>query len=589
MKAIAYVRKSTSPQDYEYQINQIKEECIKQNLELAEDDIYGETGSRKVRERPILMKMIEAIKASNEIDFLVVTELSRLGANSKTIEILEILNQKKIGLILIKERIQTLNPDKTPNSSGFLLLSIINGINSFELTTTSYRVKSGFRQSVLENRSTGGLNVPYGYKKVGEKRNSQIVIDEEEEQVVLDIFSKYNLGIGMADIMRYLNDNDIPTRHKKIIDENPEKIYKSKLEWTKQSVYSILKNEIYCGKRKHRTTQKEGTKTKYNYEHFDHAQTLRIISDVDFQKANNTLKSNFSKAGKHQKHTYLLDVQKIKCGCCEHFYMKQHAKYYYCSSTRFAKDSKRKNQNCGNYGIKIESIDRLVQSVIFNNYSDILLNSLSNESNVQRIKELNNLLESYNRELKKILRLEYELTEKMDRLTPEVFDKRLKDIQDMQKKVRISIGQTEKQLRENKEAFEKITNISKLNKKFHTENQQLPASVVNQILNSVTITRIDKCPIELQNLISTIYKNYEVEDFDSTLHKQDKLMLISIQAGNTTLDYIIAQQNYFAYDVQKKDIFVHGFHGVLDSATWFHHLDVNYSEKLIRWLKLKSI
>lgn len=590
MKAIGYARVSTDLQDFNRQLTQIEDHCRANNYELIE--IYKETGSGKNDDRTELTRMKAFIQSSTDLDFLIISELSRLGRNSKTGETLDLLNKKGVGLISKKENINTLNEDKTINYSASLILNIINSINGFELNTLSYRVKDGHRAATQTGRANGSLNITYGYRKEGLKKQSKLIIDEKEAEVIKTIFNKY-LEVGTSGVVKYLNDNieTIPTRAQTIIEKYPEKVetYKASLKWSKESVYAILKNSMYIGQRKHRTTKIEGkNKTKYNYEYFDHSLTMRIIENDIYNRVQERLKNSYSKGGKHTTHEYLLSTRKVKCGCCKHYYIthtlasKKEKARYVCSSTR--------KETCGNFGIKIESIDRLVQSVIFNNYSDILLNSLSNSDQQTEIENLNSILDQYKKELEKVLKLEYNFIDKIDRFTPEVFNKKLDEIQDVQKKVRKSIEQTEKQLRDNKEAFERLTNISKLNKKFNTKNEQLPAPIVNTILNSITITRIDKCHKELQNLIPIIYQNYEEFNFDATLHKQDRLMLIQIKAGNTTLDYIIAQQNFFAYDIQKKNIFVHGFHAEKLSGTWFHHLkNVNYSNELIRWLKLKAI
>ena len=122
MKGVSYFRVSTNQQDFERQVSDIKEYCEKENIELIKE--FSEIESGKVKERKALNEMMSFIQSSNDLDFVVVSELSRLGRTSKVLETLETLNAKKIGLISLKENIKTLNADKSVNHSSSLILSI---------------------------------------------------------------------------------------------------------------------------------------------------------------------------------------------------------------------------------------------------------------------------------------------------------------------------------------------------------------------------------------------------------------------------------------------------------------------------------
>ena len=77
--------------------------------------------------------------------------------------------------------------------------------------------------------ATGG-NVALGYKVDESKR---FVINEEEASIVKRIFEMYLAGSTMAQIIRYLNENQIKTSRGN--------------EYNKNSIRGILTNKRYCG------------------------------------------------------------------------------------------------------------------------------------------------------------------------------------------------------------------------------------------------------------------------------------------------------------------------------------------------------
>ena len=67
---------------------------------------------------------------------------------------------------------------------------------------------SGLENAIKKGHWTGGKFMPLGYKRVEKK----LVIDEEESEIVKDIFNLYLSGLGTKRIARELNKRKIPTR-----------------------------------------------------------------------------------------------------------------------------------------------------------------------------------------------------------------------------------------------------------------------------------------------------------------------------------------------------------------------------------------
>jgi DNA invertase Pin-like site-specific DNA recombinase len=88
MKAVIYARVSSTngTQDYQRQINDLT--GFANNNQMVIDSVFAEkiSGAKKNQDRQELMKMIDYVN-SNQIDKVLVTELSRLGRD--TLQVLQ--------------------------------------------------------------------------------------------------------------------------------------------------------------------------------------------------------------------------------------------------------------------------------------------------------------------------------------------------------------------------------------------------------------------------------------------------------------------------------------------------------------------
>ncbi len=141
MKAIAYYRVSTTFQDFNRQKEDIKVFCKKEGIKIEEHFSEYESGLK--RERPELELMMKYIETCSDIDYLIVSETSRLGRTSKVLETIDLIHKKKIGLISHKENLRTLNPDKSinPTSSftGILLNQFVGITRLYSKNNTSIK------------------------------------------------------------------------------------------------------------------------------------------------------------------------------------------------------------------------------------------------------------------------------------------------------------------------------------------------------------------------------------------------------------------------------------------------------------------
>ena len=166
MKVVIYSRVSTVTQDYTRQSNELIEFAAKMNYEVV--NVFEEqiSGAKKNNERPILMDMIEFVKANN-IDKVLTWELSRIGRSSlEVLNTVNLLNSNSISLFIKNFNIETLDTNGTVNPMSQFMIQILTSVSEMERTTTRQRIKSGYDNF----RKNGGVvGRKEGYKKDDEK------------------------------------------------------------------------------------------------------------------------------------------------------------------------------------------------------------------------------------------------------------------------------------------------------------------------------------------------------------------------------------------------------------------------------------
>lgn len=124
---IAYIRVSTVEQNLDRQ----KVGLEKYNIEKW----FEEKVSAKDTNRPALKAMLDFAR---EGDKIYIWDFSRLARSTKDLlELVEIMQNKKIDLISIKENLNTTTP------TGKLMLTMIGAINEFERTNLLERQREG--------------------------------------------------------------------------------------------------------------------------------------------------------------------------------------------------------------------------------------------------------------------------------------------------------------------------------------------------------------------------------------------------------------------------------------------------------------
>lgn len=135
----AYIRVSTEEQNYESQMEAMKD------LEFAK--VFTEKRSAKDTNRPELQNMLDYVR---EGDTIYVKDFSRLARSTKDLlNIIDILETKKVKLISIKEKLDTSTP------AGKLMVTMLGAIYEFERANLLERQKDGIAVAKKEGKYKG--------------------------------------------------------------------------------------------------------------------------------------------------------------------------------------------------------------------------------------------------------------------------------------------------------------------------------------------------------------------------------------------------------------------------------------------------
>lgn len=173
-KVVILGRVSTDRQDYQRQVNELQDFCMKVGWEVVSIFTNKVSGVKSIEERTELQDMIRFIK-ENDVSRVVCLEVSRLGRNTlESLKVIQILNENKVSLFIKNYNLETLNPDGTPNPITSLITTILLEISSMERLTIRERMKSGQEQYISKCKREGiKMGRPTGYRKLDDLYKEQ--------------------------------------------------------------------------------------------------------------------------------------------------------------------------------------------------------------------------------------------------------------------------------------------------------------------------------------------------------------------------------------------------------------------------------
>ena len=497
--AALYARVSSDRQDVDLSVAaQLRalRDYAERNGYLVAREYVDEAESGRTANRPQFRRMLdEAAKPEAPFKEILVWKFSRFTRKREhAVAFKAMLRRKGVRVVSITE-----HADDSP--TGKLMEAIIESVDEFYSENLAQEVVRGMREAASRGFWVAS-RVPYGYRKLmvqdGAKKRPTLEPDAATSAVVERIFGMAEVGRGILNITRTLNDEGIANPTGRL--------------WSKNGVHIILRNESYTG------TLVWGTKAK------DKAEPVRvekafpaIVSKSQFRRVNKLMRSRAPKRVHPRRvgSSYLLSGL-VKCKRCNRALSGQDAKsgkfsYYVCQSVM-----KRGSGACNVPRLNARRFEELVVGKIREN--------VLTESNIRELvrmvdeemdgvaREQRQRLETVEAELvdvKRRLERLYDLAETTD-LDIDDFKPRIRDHRERQEKLEATAGETRTILSQRREVLDDVETITAyardlsvfLNESELTERRAFIESFVKEIVvmpgNAVvryTIPMPDDSPI----------------------------------------------------------------------------------------------
>lgn len=186
-KVIIYARVSTTSQEYDRQLEELRAYCKKMGFEVVKEFAETASGAKKAADRVALSELLNYVE-THEVDKVVVYECSRLSRRVLDfLEIIDYLSARKVSVFILQNGLETLLPDGQQNPIAQLVLGMLAQFNNLERTLIRARMSSGYDHY----RAHGG--------RVGRKEGYRKSLEQYKQQYSKDI-SLIRKGVSYRNI-----------------------------------------------------------------------------------------------------------------------------------------------------------------------------------------------------------------------------------------------------------------------------------------------------------------------------------------------------------------------------------------------------
>ena len=165
-----YARVSTSTQDYERQLDELRSYAARMGYEVVREFSEKISGAKKVEERAALSDLLDYVQ-ENKVDKVLIYECSRLSRRAVDfLSVIERLTEQGVSVYIHQNGLETLQPDGGVNPIANLVLGILAQFNSMERGLIRSRMESGYNRY----RANGGVvGRKKGYRKSAEQMRKE--------------------------------------------------------------------------------------------------------------------------------------------------------------------------------------------------------------------------------------------------------------------------------------------------------------------------------------------------------------------------------------------------------------------------------
>lgn len=188
-------------------------------------DIYADEGITGTREdkRDEFQRMINDCRRG-KIDRIYTKSISRFSRNTRDC-LKNVRELKSLGITILFEK-ENIDTD---NMTDEMMITIMGGLAQEETTSISQNMRWSI-QKRMKNGTYKNATPPFGFKKV----NGDLEVDENQMQIVRQMFEWYVSGYGLQAIADKLNSMNIQSGKQSVL-------------WKADNVKYVLKNERYIG------------------------------------------------------------------------------------------------------------------------------------------------------------------------------------------------------------------------------------------------------------------------------------------------------------------------------------------------------
>ena len=204
MRAVIYARYSSDNQREESIEGQLRE-CLafanKIGVTVIEHYI-DRALTAKTDNRPDFQRMIRD-SAKRCFDMVIVWKLDRFSRDRyDSAHYKHLLKKNGVKVVSATENI-------SDGPEGIILESMLEGMAEYYSAELSVKIKRGLTENALKAKVNGGQN-PFGYYV---DENQKLSINKSEAPIVVEIFTMYEQGKTIKEIVQYLNSKGLQTKY----------------------------------------------------------------------------------------------------------------------------------------------------------------------------------------------------------------------------------------------------------------------------------------------------------------------------------------------------------------------------------------
>jgi len=202
MKAAIYARVSSvgDRQDTTRQLRDLEKYASDNSIDIVKSFEEHVSGAKKTKERPILNECLQYC-INNNVDILLISELSRLGRNvDDVLANVQLCKEHHLNVYFQKEQLSIFNSDGKEHPFLTIFVAVLGTCAQMERENIKFRLNSGKEKYVAEG---GKLGRKEGYKKTDERFREEYagVIKQLRKGYPIRLIAKSE-GVGVSTVQR---------------------------------------------------------------------------------------------------------------------------------------------------------------------------------------------------------------------------------------------------------------------------------------------------------------------------------------------------------------------------------------------------